>query len=241
MTTRLLLVRAAATAQTRRACFPATRGAEQVDGCAALEDAGRRAAALLASALPPVDVIWTSHARRAEETAGWALGVGEGVDAGGAAAAGLSGAAGREGERVVLLAGCDVGRWSGQALDEVMASEGDAFLSWRADPAFEGHGGESRTALAARAAALLERAAGCGRATIAAVGHGDLIRSVIVHVLHADDAAFWALGIAPASVTELSLAGPSGSWSVMRSGWTPALRGARATGAPGRAPAEVRR
>jgi broad specificity phosphatase PhoE len=101
------------------------------------------------------------------------------------------------------LADLDCGRWSGRALAEVAAAEPAALAAWLADPAFAGHGGESRAALAARAAGWLD-ALTPHRGRVLAVTHAAVIRSLVLHVLQAPAPAFWCLDLAPFSFTELS-------------------------------------
>jgi broad specificity phosphatase PhoE len=100
------------------------------------------------------------------------------------------------------LADLDCGRWSGRALAEVAASEPGALAGWLADPGFAAHGGESRDALSARAAAWLD-ACLQGKGRVLAVTHAAVIRSLVLHVLQAPAAAFWCLDIAPLTLTDL--------------------------------------
>lgn len=199
---RLLLVRSASTAEDRAAIVPTTSGRSPHPCCPELDASGRAEAEALAAVVPPADRVWSSHARRAAGTA--LLVAGEPV-------------------RDALLAGLDHGAWSGRALREVVAGDPEAFAAWRADPTAAPHGGEPRSALRDRARALLARAGDRSGVTLA-VTHGDLIRAVVATVLDAGDDALWVLEAPPASVTELSHG--SGTWRVVRTGWTPALRGA---------------
>ena len=100
------------------------------------------------------------------------------------------------------LCDLDYGRWSGLALTEVAQADPDALRRWTVDPAFRDHAGESRENLARRAAAWLDRIA-TGADHAVAVTHASVIRALVVHVLAAPPAAFWAIDVAPASVTEL--------------------------------------
>ena len=87
------------------------------------------------------------------------------------------------------------------------------FAVWRADPAYNGHGGESLLAVQARVAGLLhdwrERP---GR--LAAVTHAAVVRAAVLHALDAPPASAWQLDVAPGSLTELH-ATPTG-WRVVR-------------------------
>jgi broad specificity phosphatase PhoE len=101
----------------------------------------------------------------------------------------------------------DLGRWAGRALDEF------DLASWRSDPSYAEHGGESLVDLAARTGELLEdwhdRS---GR--LVAVTHAAVIKAAVVHALRAPIGAVWDLDVAPASLTELH-ATPTG-WRVTR-------------------------
>jgi broad specificity phosphatase PhoE len=100
------------------------------------------------------------------------------------------------------LADLDCGRWSGRALADVATAEPAALAAWLADPAFAGHGGESRAALAARAAGWLN-ALLPGKGRVLAVTHAAVIRSLVLHVLQSPAAAFWRLDVAPLTLSEL--------------------------------------
>ena len=105
---RLVLVRTAATAATRRAAFP---------GDEPLDQGGVRAAEGLAGVLGPVDRAWASPARRATMTA---------------AAAGLTAAVDPD------LAGLDPPGWTGRTLAEVAARDPDGLRAWLDDPDRDG-------------------------------------------------------------------------------------------------------
>lgn len=103
----------------------------------------------------------------------------------------------------------DLGTWTGQPY------AGLDLAAWRADPAYDAHGGESLLALSARVAALLADLHGKG-GRLAAVTHGPLVKAAVVQALRAPVEAVWDLDVAPASVTELH-ATPTG-WRVTRVG-----------------------
>ncbi|MGA0541857.1 histidine phosphatase family protein [Neotabrizicola sp. VNH66] len=105
-------------------------------------------------------------------------------------------------ERDPALAEMDHGRWSGKPLAEVAAAEPEALARWIADPDYQGHGGESRAALALRVADWLERIA-AGGSHVLALTHASVIRALVLRVLDAPAAAFWALDVGPATLTEL--------------------------------------
>lgn len=126
MAERLLLVRSAATAATRRAVFA---GDEPLDA------AGARAAARLAPALGRSDVTLVGPALRARQTA---------------EAAGLDAKPDRD------LDALGAGSWGGLELAEVGASDPLALRAWLQDPDARPPGGESRTELCGRVARFLE-------------------------------------------------------------------------------------
>lgn len=107
-----------------------------------------------------------------------------------------------------LLGPWDLGSWAGLPLSDV-----PDLTAWTADPAFDGHGGESLLALLARARALLDRwHERSGR--LVAVTHAAVVRAVLVSVLRAPPDAFWALDVSPGSATELHPAGAG--WRVVQ-------------------------
>ncbi len=108
------------------------------------------------------------------------------------------------------LAPWDLGTWTGRPWHEL------DLASWRADPSYDAHGGESLIALFARVSALLDEwHTAAGR--VAVVTHAAVIKAAVVHALRAPIEAMWHLDVAPASLTELH-AIPPGGWRVTRVG-----------------------
>ena len=107
----------------------------------------------------------------------------------------------------------DLGVWTGRPFSEL------DLASWRIDPGFDAHGGESLDALHARVAGLLaDWHVRAGR--LAAVTHAAVIKVMVVHALGAPVQAVWDVDVTPASVTELH-ATPTG-WRLTRlSCWQP--------------------
>lgn len=194
---RLLLVRHAPTGETRAARFPTSPGNAALRGCPPLDDAGREAAAALRGLLPRPDRCWSSHAVRACQTAE---------------------AAGLVAEPQAALAECDFGAWAGRSLAEVAAADADYLQRWYSDPDQAPHGGESATALRARAAGVLDRAAGLGGTTLAFT-HGGFVRAAVLAALGVPSALHWKLDVAPLSVTELHHH-EQGGWRLVRLNWT---------------------
>jgi broad specificity phosphatase PhoE len=101
----------------------------------------------------------------------------------------------------------DLGSWTGRSWAEI------DLASWRADPSYAEHGGESLEALMERVSGLLR--AWQGRAgRLAAVTHGAVIKCAVVQVLRAPIDAVWDLDVAHASLTELHFTGSA--WRVTR-------------------------
>ncbi|MEV0742593.1 histidine phosphatase family protein [Streptomyces sp. NPDC050549] len=192
MTIRITLISPALNRSLREARF---------DEGSPLDPRGRACAESAAGSLGAADRVLVSPTARCRETAS-ALGL----------------AAVPEPE----LAGLDMGRWRGLTLDEVMAREPDAVLSWLSDRDAAPHGGESVGALCERAAGWLEETATFGGRTLAVVEQ-ELVRALAVTILGAPGPAFWRLDVPPLTATDLS--GQSGRWN---------LRLGRELGAEGR-------
>jgi broad specificity phosphatase PhoE len=109
-----------------------------------------------------------------------------------------------------LLRDWELGRWSGQTLDEVAAREPAAVQAWLTEPDQAPHGGESLIELLTRAAGWLDTMHGDGHTV--AVTHPAIIRGVLVAVLGAPPQAFWRIDIAP--LTSTVLRGGPARWTV---------------------------
>jgi len=107
----------------------------------------------------------------------------------------------------------DPGRWRGRTLDEVAAERPDDVAAWLADPEAAPHGGETLAALLERVGRWLADAP-AGH-TLAVCGPA-VVRAAVVTVLSAPPAAFWAVDVAPLTVTDLRGRGGGGPrrWSV---------------------------
>lgn len=125
-TSRLLLVRHAPTAATRRSAFPADDP---------LDDRGREAASKLGSLLPRRIEVLSSPARRCVQTAD-AAGLSTRIDGG--------------------LGECDFGSWAGKTLADVHAQDPAGVLQWMREPTAAPHGGEDLASLVERVAGWLE-------------------------------------------------------------------------------------
>lgn len=170
---RLLLVRHAPTAATRRAAFSLD---EPLDA-AGVRDAQRLSGGLFAQ----IDAAFSSPLLRARQTA----------EAAGVAAA-------LDGD----LAECDFGAWAGLSLEEVSESDPDGLRVWLSDPEASPHGGESLAQVFKRAGAFLDRARVLSGTSVA-VTHGGVIKAAVLAVLGAPFSSIWRIDVAPCSITEL--------------------------------------
>jgi broad specificity phosphatase PhoE len=199
MSTRLTLICHGATAATRLAAFPSDEG---------LEPRAHARAERLRPFPRRRGPVLTSPARRAHETAA-ALGLDATPDE--------------------ALRDLDLGRWSGRRLEAVEAEEPAALAAWLTDPEAAPHGGETILALAARAAAWLDRI-GESEGTITAITHPAVIRVAILHTLGAPMGGFWRIDVAPLSFTEIH--GRAGRWTLH----APTARAVRPASGPSKFP-----
>jgi broad specificity phosphatase PhoE len=170
---RLVLIRHAPTASTRRAAFSLDES---------LDEAGTRAAGRLAPSLPAHCKHCVSspalRARQTAQAAGWVPVVDPD------------------------LAECDFGSWAGRTLEEVQAEDPEGLASWFTDPEAVPHAGESLAQLLTRVQGFLGRVRGSD-GTTAAFTHAGVIRAAVVAALRAPIESFWRIDIAPLSTTEL--------------------------------------
>jgi len=181
MTTRVKLVCNASTSAMRASAFPSND---------ALDPLARQKLAV--STLRPIraDRCFTSPALRATQTAE-ALKLDAVIEP--------------------MLADCDYGRWTGQALDEVQRREPEAMAEWLENPGAAPHGGESMLALMERAAAWLDAQKGAP-GMVVAITHASVIRAAIVQAIEAQPRSFWRIDVAPLSLTRLSF--NAGHWTL---------------------------
>jgi broad specificity phosphatase PhoE len=109
------------------------------------------------------------------------------------------------------LRDCDYGRWTGRALEAVLADEPQSLATWMADPAAAPHGGESVVQVIARIGAWLDVQAAMPGAVIA-ITHAAVIRAAIIYAIGAAPGAFGHIDIAPLSMTQLSV--HNGRWTL---------------------------
>ncbi|MYS48023.1 histidine phosphatase family protein [Streptomyces sp. SID5998] len=171
------------------AMSPSLRQARFYDGDP-IDDTGAAHARSAAGSLPPAAHTVLSPSARCAQTA---------------AALGLDGVVRPE------LAGLDVGRWRGRALDEVGAAEPEAVTRWLTDPDWAGHGGESVQQVCERIGRWLDAMSDTDGRTLAVV-EPEAVRAAVVHALVLPVTAFWRLDVAPLTATELS--GRSRRWNL---------------------------
>lgn len=102
------------------------------------------------------------------------------------------------------LRDCDWGRWHGQSIKTLQASEEEALHAWLEDPQASPHGGESVTQLCERVATWLSSL----QATpghVVAVTHPFVIRAALTHVMRGS--AFHDIDVEPLSMLELRFTG----------------------------------
>jgi broad specificity phosphatase PhoE len=172
-----------------------------------LDDRGRAEAEALREWLADADDAFTSSAMRAVETAA-ALDLPAVVEP--------------------ALDECDFGSWRGRTLRELYEEDPEAVAQWMNQPDRAPHGGESLAELVERVGAWLEQQTQRD-GTAAAVTHGEVIKSAVVHALRAPLDAFWRVDVAPLAITELHAHG--GRWTVARLNWRPTARAARVAAA----------
>ncbi|AXV07279.1 Phosphoglycerate mutase [Euzebya pacifica] len=197
----LYVLRHATTGETRKA-FPSSCGREGEDGGVELDLPGHRAARSLAEHLPRADVVWSSWATRAVQTATLAA---------------------REPDtQTDDLAEASFGEWEGRTVADVDAETPDVLRGWMADADATPPGGEAFGDVKQRARRVLDRAASVD-GTVVAVSHGGFIRALVTEVLGAPSRAAWGLQLAPASVTMLTGDGDPDHWQLTVVGWRPTL------------------
>ncbi|MFK5634942.1 MULTISPECIES: histidine phosphatase family protein [unclassified Ornithinimicrobium] len=96
------------------------------------------------------------------------------------------------------------GAWDGEAMGDLVRTQGAQLLRLRNDPDFAPPGGETRTALDARVGVALSRALTRG-GTVVVATHRVVLMSVLGRVLGIDASRGWSVATAPASLTALEV------------------------------------
>ena len=118
----------------------------------------------------------------------------------------------------LALGPLNVGRWAGQPLREIGATDSAGLAAWLSDPGARPHGGETIAELVERVRGLLAGWQDAAAPPIVAVTHAAVIRAAVVVTLDAAPEAFWRIDAAPGSVTELHTRGDG--WALIRSNTT---------------------
>ncbi|MGP3950356.1 histidine phosphatase family protein [Streptomyces sp. 7N604] len=114
------------------------------------------------------------------------------------------------------LRGCDMGRWHGRTLEEVMAHEPRAVDTWLANPRAVPHGGESLLTFISRVGAWLDTRQAGNDGHILAVAEPDVVRAALVYALKAPPHSYWSVDITP--LTAMTLARRAGRWNLLLKG-----------------------
>lgn len=121
---------------------------------------------------------------------------------------------GDDAQVVADLADCDLGRWRGLSIDQLLKVEPQPLQAWLDDPDAAPHGGESVTRLCHRVSDWLASLEG-RPGHVLAVTHPFVIRAAVVTVLGCPAAAFNRLDIEPLSTVELRF---NGMWRLRTEG-----------------------
>ncbi|MFE4536083.1 histidine phosphatase family protein [Streptomyces scopuliridis] len=114
------------------------------------------------------------------------------------------------------LRDCDMGRWRGFTLAEVIAREPAAVDAWIADPRFAPHGGETLLAFISRIGGWLDTRPAEDIAAIVAVAEPAVVRAALVYALKAPPRTYWYVDVQPLST--ITLTGTPGRWSLRLDG-----------------------
>ncbi|MFE4372012.1 histidine phosphatase family protein [Streptomyces sp. NPDC056835] len=114
------------------------------------------------------------------------------------------------------LRDCDMGRWRGFTLAEVIAREPAAVDAWLADPRSAPHGGETLLAFISRIGGWLDTRPAQDIAAIVAVAEPAVVRAALVYALKAPPRTYWYVDVQPLST--VTLTGTPGRWSLRLDG-----------------------
>src|SRR5450830_1596218 len=104
----------------------------------------------------------------------------------------------------------DHGRWRGESLADVAASEPEALAEWMRDPTTATHGGESFGAALTRVGVWMDSLEH-GKSVVA-VTHTSILRAAIIHALDITPTAFARIEIGPLCLIQLSHSTRGWSW-----------------------------
>lgn len=110
------------------------------------------------------------------------------------------------------LRDCDMGRWRGFTLGEVLAREPAAVDAWIADPRSAPHGGEPLLTFISRIGGWLDTRPAEDIAAIVAVAEPAVVRAALVYALKAPPRTYWYVDVRPLST--ITLTGSPGRWNL---------------------------
>ncbi|MEU5027342.1 histidine phosphatase family protein [Streptomyces milbemycinicus] len=108
------------------------------------------------------------------------------------------------------LRDCDMGRWRGRTLEEVMTREPRAVDDWLADPGSAPHGGESLFAFINRVGDWMDTRPVERDGRMLAVADPGVIRAAVTYAMKAPPHCYWNVDVLPLSTTTLT--GGAGKW-----------------------------
>lgn len=117
----------------------------------------------------------------------------------------------------VALRDCDMGRWRGRTLEEVMSVEPRVVDTWLADPHSAPHGGEPLMGFIQRIGNWLDTRPTDDVGNILAVTEPSVVRAALVYALKAPPPSYWHIDVMPLST--ISLMGQPGRWNLHVDGW----------------------
>jgi broad specificity phosphatase PhoE len=108
------------------------------------------------------------------------------------------------------LRDCDMGRWRGRTLEEVMTGEPGAVDAWLADPGSAPHGGESLFAFINRVGDWMDTRPTERDGRMLAVADPGVIRAAVTYAMKAPPHCYWNVDILPLST--VTLTGGAKNW-----------------------------
>ncbi|MEU8826891.1 histidine phosphatase family protein [Streptomyces sp. NPDC048636] len=116
----------------------------------------------------------------------------------------------------LALRDCDMGRWRGRTLADVMAREPATVDAWLADPRSAPHGGESLLDFITRVGGWLDTRPVEEHAKMVAVADPGVIRAAMMYALKAPPHCYWNVDVQP--LATLTLTGLPGRWRLRMDG-----------------------
>ncbi|MBL1096465.1 histidine phosphatase family protein [Streptomyces coffeae] len=116
----------------------------------------------------------------------------------------------------LALRDCDMGRWRGRTLADVMAREPATVDAWLANPRSAPHGGECLLDFITRVGGWLDTRPAEHHTKMLAVADPGVIRAAMMYALKAPPHCYWNVDIQPLST--LTLTGRPGQWRLRMDG-----------------------